>query len=1460
MWIDDFQYRLSTAIQPHIDLDAAKKYAFSTKNQSATKESKERKREEKQYAARTTSEYTDKKIPSILPGNIPYAESVELAKEFITTFEEASTILDDEIPMDMSESYHNSPHAKLNRLIGQLQYVHGAVKNAIITTLPFDRPEKTKFDELTKAEWIEPSVPALIMNPPPVRPNPNLMIDKTTGRVVLRPELNEKTDAYPRNFNAVALQERAKLKGANVSLTNDPTVLDTERRVLAGMWGECKAMVKLRSMPVFSFYLLTLCSYKCGVCIEKAREKKTTTNGHIDHHICAYVSPSFNALKQLLMPYYDMPFFVTSSGVEFLESSVPVSSMMPILFFQLLEQTINVSSGVISSYVESYMVSYWMNAAVDSLFGHNFRHRGFFEEVSNYISQIGELFAYKTKDLVISSITPKVRLDPEYPRPIAKDGEHQQTVKYMNAVMDLAKTHVSNKDENSLWTGDALIRWLIVMVYGFYAPISFVNTAVDLAIEQSAAGQQGSKQILQRASRIVKFNGATVAIKRKTFGESELWDKLHRIADRLTANIDLSKFDWESYFFDIQTTRSAGVQQEMQQHTFDEIASEYGEETARKFQRFTKMRMFDAAAAYTTFLRDSEEFLKMVKKAGKAGQRHQVARRPRVIIVASTALQLSGAILHKVLYSALSKDGKFTASGKQTGNIRDLNLILNLTSLMMFVGSTDVKGMDAATTLEVVDFSTQTAMRFLDRLPKDTPFFFGGQKGIDDVTSLPVYDIIDGKEVYIGHRDFNRLQWVLLATMADYDATAEFPGGLYTKEVLTSGFVFRSGWFFTSDQHTFLGVCVMHSLLDDLQGDFFSRPVNLEKYPALATYGKRLRLQASGGVMGDDQVSGLEITVPVSHQILRKLSKEFCIEAAERMRQLGFEVTPVITIAKAEFLKQNAIAGAPSMYPFRLVHGTSERGDSAGAYPDARFTIHADLLREAMSRSPHAPGITRYLWVLSILCGTFVTKFPTTYIDKRIEGKPVRRVNATNAGYLASLRKVRPHGTSKDGLCLRYWPSPYGINISVTLEGLWTCNDRFGVPFPTAISVQRIVYPSSSCYTSPTTAMTWHWLRLFTTEPSFPSHRELSQQVGESDDAYYNRLSNEFQFLGLPKTFDYKKDYQKLFRLVPYFATKVEDRLPLLSLIDHGFFVGYDQRHLFPDLRKIEDLVSHPVVEDYARKAKMMQGLAKVRKSELATHILSSHFKVDIPRGLPFGQRAEGKLRQAATEIKRSTAEFDEDVRASVISLTEYLPSLGPLMKKLIVADWHISEATGVRQSALGPQISKYGFGHCIPPHSIDAAFVEALGLPKVRDPNESEAKLMEEGNLPGDARAYVRIYSKMKTHEMKRLFVDSMRFSENQMQALDSLTANRVALADEYVASFQPRQVFGFNTHYFVGRQFFQVRVQNSTLRRALEQMGVGLLLMFPHEFLGSRYKFNLTPSARAVVAASRTVAVSTR
>ncbi|QIE06438.1 RdRp [Lishui pangolin virus] len=1335
----------------------------------------------------------------------------------------------------------------VSSLCGLAGQCHTAATVAFINSIPFEGVgDGVGFPY--EIDVVRPVVPSELRSPPPFSLG-HYYLEADSD--IIKPKSKEAV--YIMNYRAQDAwrYDRGIGKGSSA-----------EERIAHGCTTMLQRMIKMRGASIQESFVIAMCGYRCSECVRRGEKGRSGTGVIMNNdHVCLFRSSALEWMKALLEGCPEMPFIMTRDGVRFAVNCGPISSQMPLLIFEGLELMVLTGDGTISSSWEGLAMKEWCDRARVGVFSEMFKRRGILSGVREIIFHHSNLFRFYNHHLHVFGVShvEHKALSPGVEQVVEEGLKlwHPDVAKVFST--QVLTTRYSDVDG----------RWLAVAVKVFGSALLYVMGATCLSLDQSAQGTLGCGDPIAFPRIELEVEGERAVVD-WYYADPEV-AAIREAGRELVEEIEPEYKDWEYGFFAIQTTNSAGNVKEVVDQRRRELMAEMGQ-YARLMVKIENTRILDTVQKIQGSFQNVEAFKAGCMTVRKAGERHQVGRRPRVIQMVGTEGQLPAFVLHNVLRPAY-KSTPFTMSGKNAGDVRDMFMVLGISGGDGLKSSLDIKGMDSSTKPIHTNLSLSCVFFRLRHERLGFPALFLGSSRDADENFRPVqmrsYEM-SGRLLGTEEYRLTYPQFVLVLGMMFWTSATRFTDGFFQETVATSRTVFRSGLLNTADQHTFLGATMYHLIQSRMRKGWYGSTCSggredSDRRHYLERYETKVHL--CGGVLGDDQVAGVRVSGVLDQSVIDGCSKDICDETKYIMERLGYECEPETSQYTAEFLKQKGVCGGPELFPERLLLFTSERGDMAGSLPLDRTKIMLDMVNEKIGRARFPSAYAGLALLISWVCGTAVFSIGEGGRLLFRTGQNWKRVATSNrtisSGWRSEFGRVGAHGVKwhRGGLYSFEWDSAGTGNILLGLGSLWGCSDSLGVPFPPVLRGSRLLTPGTSVFTSPSNAMTHYFLWFCERERAEVARLWEETRLALKSDCnvrgfsayseYFERMLGEISdaFVGM-KGVEIGGFIQGV--LAGTFELPLELWFNFDWFARLGGFGSWIAEGVFKDIRIEREKYDLPRLRMWKDSANSLVPSGVRDSSYYACHALMHDFGIDVPSSVLAAERPGTKIDQALFEVKRVGMEDVRELEAIFVKLGKYRDCVNMFKDRLVMGLFVIDHVVG-RPDARGPNLLRTGWGHTVRPNSLEAALIGLLDLPPFSGLSLRAIKerLFVEGKLPGDASLYV----KMGRQALRRgdrafqLMMTAMGLSTQQVTDLRQMIDEGVSGLEEARLALNPRKLFLFDASRRSARDFFRVHDRRANSRAFGEAMGIALLLMEPWKYCQSNWEVRFSHRLRGIL-----------
>uniref|UniRef100_A0AAN0LIP2 VP1 protein n=1 Tax=Calla Lily Valley virus TaxID=3139873 RepID=A0AAN0LIP2_9VIRU len=1296
-----------------------------------------------------------------LSRSLPDQIGVSILYLFIQHFHEIRLVISNELEIDVGGNEEQLLHHEYLRLLVSLAArCSGRALFYLVAAIPIEYPKPHPLDDVIGTPVVDSlSCDALIRG---------TKVDLSRWEHDCRLQAiraKTKKDQYLPNFDVVELfKEEKKL-----------TAIDTlSGRIRHGLQRCFRDSYKPRAGNMSQNLVQGLVAYRCSECVHYLDQKYNKRDHRLDggNHICISHSGGVVVLVALMSPVHDFPFFFKLQGVVIHQEWTRCGANVPLVWWEVMELMSQTSTGSITSRMEWVLADFWVKRGADNLFGRTFINRDPFKNVREVILDRSDVLVYQ-----VLGVTPVSTRGKWWSGTLTKVDES------INAIMsEHPPTGNWCKHMTSGVTfNDRVARWVSVALQFWYGPMLYVTGATSLSLEQSAQVEVGSGPVLRNVVEEVNLDGTWFPV-RHTY-QDPIIQRIFLQEQEKLMRVPPIRGSLESKFLEEQTTNSSGIVDDVLAELKSELATKVGRENVHMITRVRQARIVDALIAIRDRFNNFESFKNGLDEIGKAGQRRQVNRRPRVIQMVRTCQQLIGFLVRLALKNLYS-ESRFASVGKNVGDVRDMLIALQISAEPGLKSSNDVKGMDMSTKKPQVDFNFELAsMAFSGAInPGLSCFFYHCVEKGNRVT----VSVRHGHEVE--SRQYTLCEYLICLGRKAFESRREFVDGFFQEHVETSAMGFPSGWYPTSDNHNEIGIATLEFIEHTLE------ELNLDEFGLRPS-----QVKINGAVAGDDQVLGVEIIGHTSSQVSKEVGQRVIDRLVDIMGRFGYTCDPSVSQHSAEFLKQVGVCGAPELFPSRLLLWTAERGDTANSHLIGQIQVQNAMLQEKVSRSPNSEG-----WLDYMIAGALTLGSATVF--RNVEGIITRRVFVQGAGtgLAAGGKKVCYPGT------VRRWCS--GVKWSMTsLRGtsetflviprfLWYVNHVQGIPPPPFRGILGGRFPGGSQYTIRSLSIFWavlNALRKTVVEKDVIEDvtRRLSGPAGERVRDDMRRILRHLGYHDIA--------FQSNEALITIALSEV-DRMPLdlewffrTDLLDRlnvccGIFLSGE----LPLVHRDRIAKKERVFREWQETGNSLLDRGKHDRSYEAYEILRGRYGIEVPYAMVYFNRAGARIEQALEQVSTIVQErLEEDV--DIVGLTQKDVSW-ERYRELFYCAWYDVVGNGGTKALRHPVILESGWGHVIPPDSEISWLVNACGLP---DPGEDSKsglsyRLSDELKLPGSVDLYVK-YGKRCLRESREsydLFLDAVGLSSQEGRRLEQYIKLQGQIYNMIPFAHNPRQTFFFN------------------------------------------------------------------
>nr|QKK82923.1 VP1 [Fennes virus] len=1301
----------------------------------------------------TTLEVGDGTLSRVFPD--PFGHAVGYL--FIQYFVWIRLVVSNELEISLADMKSTMvTHAFYRLLVSMISRTSGHVLWHVVSSIPEITPPPHPLDTILHTPTPIPISLTDLLRGQAV----NLSYWEYDARLRAIRSLTKKNQYLP-NFDVVELMKLTGKIGEDVSF-NEAIVHGLQK-----CWHEC---YKPRSGSLNQNLVLTLIAYRCSECVQylDVKYQKPDHSVRDAGHICLFTSGGVHVLKQMMGYVREFPFFYTLNGVVAHRDAPRLGAGVPLFWWQTCELMTHTSTGSITSRLEWLLLEFWVDRARDNMFGRTFDNRTPFEEFRGTVLDQSDLVMYHLRGVTPVGMGARWWLPPPLDLGFLDDVtiECPRVGAYLRDVLQACPLT------------DRVARWVAVMSRFFYGPMLYVTGATSLSLEQSAQVQAGQKPVMRKVLETVELGGSWVPI-RHAYGNPQV-QAIFEQALRRIHKVDFTSRNLESEFLEEQTTNSSGIVESMLTSLKEELTHLVSPENLHMITKVRQARIVDALITIQQRFNDFDSFVQGLGEVGKAGQRLQVNRRPRVIQMVRTCQQLGGFLIRSVL-KAIYMDSPFASTGKNVGDLRDMEIALNISATAGLKSSNDVKGMDMSTKKPQVDFNFEISHAALSSAqnPGVRCFF---NCVVDEQCQYPVVVEHEGTRLVT---KFTVCQYVLALCRRAFEARTEFFDGFFQTSVETSARGFRSGWFATSDNHNEIGIEIL---------EYIKANLHILKLEDLGVRPGQVFI--TGSVAGDDQVLGVRVGGVLDTKITSEVGRRVINLLVSLMNEFGYVCDPSISRHSAEFLKQLGVCGAPELFPSRLLLYTAERGDTSNVHLIGQMNVMLAMLREKVSRSPGSAG-----WVDYMIGAVLVLGSMTVY--RSAGGAIARRryLNVTGSKSEFGAKAAFPSSTGRWCRALTWGVSTRkgrGSTCFVAPFFLWYVNHVQGVPPPPFRSISGQRLPGGSQYTIPSVAIFWHILqavrrRRDAGELVVAMDRALSVDGVVAEDI----MDKILRHLGYEQW--RRSDRSAMVRLLLSEASRVPVHLEwefATDLLDElNVIGGMYLAEKMPLVKTERPAREEPIFRGWQETGNSLLDPRRTQRSRISAAQLRGRYGITVPEALVYYNRAGARIEQALQQVTTIAQErVDEDLDVLTLAARDISWTRS---RNLFMMAWFDVVPTETHHPSHHPLVISEGWGVGVCPDSELSWLIGAFDFPDVCEDTYAHLsyRMSEELRLPGSVDVYVK-YAKRALRargEAFQLFLDSVGLSPRDGQRLYRYIVNRGQLYDEIPFAHNPRQTFYF-------------------------------------------------------------------
>nr|WPR16603.1 MAG: RNA-dependent RNA polymerase [Pseudoscorpian reo-like virus] len=1272
----------------------------------------------------------------------------------------------------------------------------------------------------TCARHLHPLLPAAVVDIPVEIAKPGgvdisyFKYDQFNKRVYV----DDPNDSYLHTFDVQALM--AMPTGQVEWLPNGRP--DIRKACANGLRNMYARQVKQRGAVFQEALWQAILGYRCSPCARQTWYR--------NDHLCFQHSAGYKVIFDLLTCHPDLPFRITSDGV-IATKGLSSASILPALIFHMMDSMGHIGCENMSDRLEGHLAVMWLDRARTNFFGEMFRRRKIFGKIAKHIAHRSPMirFTYDAFPIINSEKCDVLPVDP----PDLSDMNEPASV--VDAYRILMNGSYHDEDCRHI------LVFIDKMSYNAWA---YVTGSIGLSLEQSAQGRPGEGQSRALPKKCYKIRDKLIPV--DFHFDSPMYSEWWRVFNNKLQNYEMELDNIEEDYFTSQTTNSAGLTDDLIADLRSELVDSIAGMDGPILAKMRGTRVIDVIESIQSLFRDEDSFVSALRRNKKIGKREQQGRRMRTIMMIGSALQVSGRLCARLIKS-FNESMKHTVSGTGKNNVSDTQLVRVISSLFGFSNSIDVAQMDGSTKKRHVELLLAgTFHRYASSFIGNPRCFLGSMRTMDSVKEVPWVTLDEhGTITATGLEEINYPQYHLLLGIHGFESTTVYKDGDFQGEVKTSSVVFPSGWWPTSSHHTNAISIFLEIMKDEFrkgwQHGAFSYPGEDD---ALVQHSRAITLYR--GVLGDDITLGLNLHTVTDKEVFRKVSLQASALLVWMLAEIGYKTESVIDETSAELLKVTGRLGAPETEPGRLELFSSERGDSAGSVPPARFGVMHAMIGELVGRSRYPEYWASHSLLASLFCASYSIKLtPQGYVSQKSKTRRGRRIGVGKISKLEIDRLfsslTRLGDDAPFGLAL--WPSEQDglYTLTVWLRGMWACSSHLGCPFPSIVDLSGQIHAGSSVFTLPTTAMTTWWLHITRVNP-IPGG-SISHTMSGVFHALSDLMSIDVDWV------------KQLYHGIGIGVTNTLDKnYDVRVLLKSGFFTGLAVRTIFPSVEVIRSRVSNPVLTSWKIAADDLLDPRRSNASRLGQLNLTNR-RIRVPDELTYHASGSTKVVKALYSVALTGGEHGLFATSFISELTKFdkknLTHESSFRDEMYSGEIIILQST-IDAEPLYRDLRQSGFGHCVPPNSGLAELIYRVGMPdnSAFSIDAFQASVLDDKKLSGDPQLYARLYRQADQHgdTAKQDLRSALGFSNRQFEQLARFADVNPSVAGVMRYALQPRRHFYLAHNSEIRDHYFVASTSESRVSHNIQLIAMGFGFMFPKSIYGSGKRHWVVASPRSV------------
>lgn len=757
------------------------------------------------------------------------------------------------------------------------------------------------------------------------------------------------------------------------------------------------------------------------------------------------INPGIYYLQQLFENCSVWPFLDTVKGMRWIAPN-GISTQIPLLMYSIINRSISWSLGVISTGFFNLCMHTYYDWASTSFDDKHLTYKSKMNRICKLLNEKVKKCVVLTFDNVGITGTREIINEGEF----WVDGEKEEMLYTLKNIEDnklyymVINWLLNDKQE---WDIDTLASYRMALEC-VTNPSTYKKSSPVLEYDRSAGGKI-ENPIIRKHPRLKV--GSFVLENRYEGVMRDMYNELMKNMSSIQEGMRIRNHSSE--FYNRLTNNSAGITQSRIRST------RASNPLLKALPEIPYGRRYVSALIDNEILNDKSSILASQTEYIKAGKREQNDRRSRWIMMVSNPNQVTFSIALSFTRE-YQKFNKYIASGKQSGNIKDMLSSLQASSRLESICSdNDITAMDLNTQEPLVMLVLLMTLISLDNVVIDK-FFYAASEDREVIE----YDE-NGMMISSRMKRFNAIQIFVMDMVSNWKSNSfEFTEGIFGETIRLSATAFTSGAFHTAGQHN----TVLGSLLQQL----------IYFYINMVT-----GMTVNGGILGDDLT--LELAFLENSEKSDEKARNFIYTLREKLYEIGYMSDPEAARWETTFLQQTSLFGTVKPKHARLSVICAEGPNGRDRNPFEQISELGDILDEMSARCPcpeNSKKILNSLWI--------VNRF--IYMNKT---RDIRTMEKISRGISLLSERNRNYFVNHDD----------GITIIIPYNSIFLPEIN-GLPLPPFVDATGHEYVSSF-YTPRGTITEWLFFRLCLKMGILENEKQKTIDYQKRVKEYTNKIS-----------------------------------------------------------------------------------------------------------------------------------------------------------------------------------------------------------------------------------------------------------------------------------------------------------------------------------------------------------------